>query len=191
MALTSDAMLALRSAVALVNSAEPPDTFTSSSDVEAWYTSVGYTGRHDGDDGELVALRELRPVLRALMTADHDDVAAIVNPVLRDAGAVPQLTRHGGLGWHVHAVADDEPLATRVLVETAMALIDLVTADEMSRLSVCADSRCRRLVVDFTRNRSRRFCSSQCTNRNAVAAYRDRQRAELALDGDAGPDVES
>ena len=42
-------------------------------------------------------------------------------------------------------------------------------------LGVCADDTCRGVVVDLSRNRSRRFCSTTCGNRNAVAAYRARQ----------------
>ncbi|PSK26664.1 CGNR zinc finger domain-containing protein, partial [Nocardia seriolae] len=30
-------------------------------------------------------------------------------------------------------------------------------------------------VLDMSRNRSRRYCSTACTNRNAVAAYRARK----------------
>jgi predicted RNA-binding Zn ribbon-like protein len=31
-------------------------------------------------------------------------------------------------------------------------------------------------VLDLSRNRRKRFCSTTCANRNAVAAYRSRQR---------------
>ena len=58
-----------------------------------------------------------------------------------------------------------------------MALVDVVRADEMSRLSVCDLDDCAGVVVDLTRNRSRRFCSTGCGNRAAVAAYRERQRS--------------
>ena len=85
--------------------------------------------------------------------------------------------RHDPVDWHLHAVSDDEPLATRIAVDTAMALVDVVRADEMSRLSVCDLDDCAGVVVDLTRNRSRRFCSTGCGNRAAVAAYRERQRA--------------
>ena len=34
----------------------------------------------------------------------------------------------------------------------------------------------RRVVLDLTRNRSRRFCSTDCANRVAVAAYRRRAK---------------
>jgi predicted RNA-binding Zn ribbon-like protein len=178
MALTYDTEAALRSAVALVNSAEPPDTLDSVADVEAWYEHWAYTGRRDGDDAELVALRALRPVLRELLTAGRDAAAEQVNAILADARAVPQLLRHDGLDWHIHAVPADAPLARRVAVETAMAMVDLIRADELSRLSTCADADCEGLVLDLSRNRSRRFCSTQCANRNAVAAYRARRRGQ-------------
>jgi predicted RNA-binding Zn ribbon-like protein len=42
---------------------------------------------------------------------------------------------------------------------------------------VCADDDCEGLVLDLSRNRSKRFCSLACGNRNAVAAYRARQAA--------------
>jgi predicted RNA-binding Zn ribbon-like protein len=183
MVLTHDAEAALRSAVALVNSAEPPDTLRSVADLDAWYEHEGYTGRRDGDDAELADLRALRPVLRALLTAERDDAAGQVNAILADARAVPQLLRHDGLDWHIHAVPADAPLARRVAVETAMAMVDLIRADELSRLSVCADATCEGLVLDLSRNRSRRFCSTQCANRNAVAAYRARRRGSVPAEG--------
>jgi predicted RNA-binding Zn ribbon-like protein len=54
-------------------------------------------------------------------------------------------------------------------------MVDLVRTDELSRLSICADDTCGGIVLDLTRNRSRRFCSTACANRIAVAAYRARQ----------------
>ena len=56
-----------------------------------------------------------------------------------------------------------------------MAMIDVIRGDELSRLGVCADVDCEGLVLDLSRNRSRRFCSTTCSNRAAVAAYRARQ----------------
>jgi predicted RNA-binding Zn ribbon-like protein len=85
--------------------------------------------------------------------------------------------RHDRMDWHLHAVADDEPLATRIAVDTAMAMTDVIRADELSRLSVCDLDDCNGVVVDLTRNRSRRFCSPGCGNRAAVAAYRARNRS--------------
>ena len=172
-----DTEAALQSAVALVNSAEEPDTLTTVRELDAWYAEYQYTGRRDGDAAELAEIRALRPVLRDLLTTDRERAAGLVNALLSEARAMPQLVRHGDVDWHLHAVSSDAPLSRRVLVETAMAMIDMVRTDELSRLSVCADEGCRGVVLDLTRNRSRRFCSTACANRNAVAAYRARARA--------------
>jgi predicted RNA-binding Zn ribbon-like protein len=171
-----DTEASLKAAVALVNSAVEPDTLTEIGQLDAWYAEHGFTGRRDADTAELDALRALRPVLRELLTAERDAAAEIVNALLAEAHAVPQLRRHDGLDWHIHAVPADAPLDRRVAVEVAMAMVDVIRADELSRLSVCADARCDGLVLDLSRNRSRRFCSTTCANRNAVAAYRARGR---------------
>ncbi|CAA9339887.1 MAG: hypothetical protein AVDCRST_MAG29-1576 [uncultured Nocardioidaceae bacterium] len=175
MAFAHDTVVALQAAVALVNTEQPPDTLTTSADVDEWYLEYSYTGRRDGDRAELEALRELRPVLRNLLTSKRDDAAGLVNAMLAEAGALPQLVRHEPFDWHLHAVSSDAPLVTRVTVEAAMAMVDIIRQDELSRLGVCADADCGGLVVDFSRNRSRRFCSTACGNRNAVAAYRARR----------------
>ncbi len=176
MLFVDDTETTLRSTVALVNSAEEPDTLTSMAQLDAWYAEHRFTGRRDGDAAELAALRALRPVLRELLTSDRDRAAELVNTILADARAVPQLVRHDGLDWHIHAVDRDAPLARRVVVETAMAMVDVIRSDELSRLAVCADDGCEGLVLDLSRNRSRRFCSTTCANRNAVSAYRARRR---------------
>jgi predicted RNA-binding Zn ribbon-like protein len=174
--LAHDTEAALQAAVALVNSAEEPDTLTTTQQLDGWYGEHRYTGRHDRDRAELAELRALRPVLRDLLSAGRDRAAELVNAMLADARAVPQLVRHGDVDWHLHAVAADAPLALRVVVETAMAMADLVRTDELSRLGICSDDTCVAIVLDLTRNRSRRFCSITCANRNAVAAYRARRR---------------
>jgi len=171
---THDAVVSLQAAVALVNSAEPPDTLTTVDDLDEWYTAFSFTGRRADDQAELDAVRALRPVLRDLLTRSRDDAAELVNTLLSEAGAVPQLVRHQPFDWHVHAVSNDAPLVTRITVETAMAMVDVIRTDELSRLGVCSDDDCGGLVLDLSRNRSRRFCSTTCGNRNAVAAYRAR-----------------
>ena len=171
-----DTVASLRAAVDLVNTAEEPDTLTTVARLDAWYAEHGYTGRRDENEAELAALCALRPVLRELLTTNRDRATELVNAMLADADALPQVVRHDELDWHIHAVPADAPLDRRVVVETAMAMIDVIRADDLSRLSVCADDRCRGLVLDLSRNRSRRFCSTTCANRNAVAAYRARGR---------------
>ena len=171
-----DTELSLQAAVALVNSAEPPDTLTSLAELEDFWTRFGYTGRHDRDEAELASVRRLRPRLRELLTADRDRAVAIVNDLLERADATPKLVRHDELDWHLHVVDPQRPLAERIAAETAMAMIDVIRVDEMSRLGVCAQDDCQNIVLDLSRNRSKIFCGVNCSNRAAVAAYRARQR---------------
>lgn len=170
-----DTESSLLAAVALVNSDEEPDGLTTVAQLDAFFAEHGYTGSRTRDRGELDAVRTLRGPLRELLTARRDDAVTIVNEILEEHRALPQLVRHDGHDWHVHAVDGSAPLATRIAVETALAMVDVIRADEMSRLGVCADDDCDGLVLDLSRNRSRRFCSTTCGNRNAVAAYRARQ----------------
>lgn len=167
--------MSLQSAVVLANTALEPDTLTTVEELDDFFTSYEYSGRHEQSLEELEQVRALRPVLRALMLAERDDAVEMVNTMLADAGAVPRLVRHEPYDWHIHACDPDADLVTRLTVETAMAMIDVIRTDEMSRLGVCADDDCDGIVLDLSRNRSRRFCSTTCGNRNAVAAYRARQ----------------
>ncbi|MDQ1603183.1 MAG: hypothetical protein QOE01_1028 [Actinomycetota bacterium] len=176
MVFAHDTECALQAAVTLVNSAVEPDTLTTVADLDRVWDEHAYTGRHDRTPEELETVRALRPRLRELLTAERDDAAAMVNQMLSQAQALPQLVRHDPLDWHFHAVPTEAPLDTRILVETAMAMTDVIRAEEMSRLGVCADDGCEGLVLDLSKNRSRRFCSTACGNRNAVAAYRARKR---------------
>jgi predicted RNA-binding Zn ribbon-like protein len=176
MVFAHDTEAALVAAVELANSELDPDTMTTVEDLDRFFVRHAYTGSHTHTPSELDAVRALRAPLRALFTSERDDAVAIVNRMLADAQALPQLVRHGGVDWHIHAVGSDAPLATRIVVETAMAMIDAIRADELSRFSVCADADCEGVVLDLSRNRSRKFCSTACGNRNAVAAYRSRRR---------------
>ena len=55
----------LLAAVALVNSAEPPDTLTTPAQLDAFFVAHRYSGDRTHDDAELAAVRALRAPLRA------------------------------------------------------------------------------------------------------------------------------
>lgn len=141
--------------------------------LDAWK----YSGRRDSDERELDEVRAARARLRDMWLLDRDDAAEAVNDLLAQARALPRLVRHDDLDWHIHATEPDAPLARRILVEAAMALVDVIRADEMHRLRVCDADDCESLYVDLSKNASRRFCSTRCGNRMAVRAYRARAGA--------------
>lgn len=177
MVFTDDTNLSLQAAVFLANSGLEPDTLTSVEALDAYFRDYQYTGRHDRTLEELEAVRSIRDTLHDLFVSDEDELVQKVNQLMREYDALPQLVRHDDLGWHFHACDSDRPLQDRIIVETVMALSDMIRADETSRLSVCADDDCEGVVLDLSRNRSKRYCSLACGNRNAVAAYRARQTA--------------
>jgi predicted RNA-binding Zn ribbon-like protein len=110
-----------------------------------------------------------------LWTADEHTVAAEVNRMLREGGALPQLVAHDGFDYHLHATPPTAPLADRMAVEAAMALVDVVRQHELDRLAVCAASDCVGVLVDLSKNRSKRYCSGACSSRTNVAAFRARR----------------
>lgn len=180
----------LVTAAALVNTAlrrDGSDALATVEDLDRFYVEHGFAGRHDGDDDELGQVHEVRARLHTLWSADRDHAAVLVNTMLREAAAVPYLVRHDGWDWHLHATSLQAPLPVRVLVEAAMAVVDVIRSDEWARMAVCGAEDCRAVLVDLSRNRSRRFCDvNNCGNRAHVAAYRAR-RAGLEGEPDAEP----
>ena len=182
MTFAHDTQMALAAAAALVNTdpvgGSGEDTLTSREDLARFLDEQGWYGVRLGDGSELEAVRALRPELRALWHLEEVPLVDRLNEILVAAQALPQLVDHDGLGWHVHAVPQHAPLDQRMAVEAAMALIDVVRSGELDRLKTCAAEDCEDVVVDLSRNRSRRFCEGGCGNRENVRAYRDRQRAD-------------
>src|SRR5206468_2201453 len=105
-----------------------------------------WSGGRSGDEEELAAVRRLRPQLARLWSADEDQAVVMVNTMLREAHALPQLIRHGDWGYHLHATARDAPLTDRMVVEAGMAMIDVIRMGEMDRLKVCEGENCRRVL---------------------------------------------
>ena len=102
----------------------------------------------------------------------------MLNALLAETGASPQIASHHGRGPHIHVSRPDSPLADRMAAHFAMGLAWLVVAGEAGRMRSCASPTCNDVFVDLSRNRSRRYCDSRtCGNRLHVAAYRARKQA--------------
>ncbi|MEU7474675.1 CGNR zinc finger domain-containing protein [Lentzea sp. NPDC042327] len=141
-------------------------------------TRVGFTGRIDRDEAELREVQEARAQLRHAWTLSRDDAVEVVNKMLRDAKALPHLVRHDTQDWHMHATEPGSPLAERIRVEAALALIDVIRMDEVDRLRICAADDCAGLLLDLSRNGLKRFCSVRCGNRMNMIAFRERRAQE-------------
>jgi predicted RNA-binding Zn ribbon-like protein len=172
-----DTEVALQAAAALVNTdSRFGDKLADVAALDEFVRTWGWTGTRRRTRAELEEVRSLRTRLRRMWQLDEDDLVADVNAILREAHALPQLVRHHDWDYHLHATPPDAPLADRMAVEAAMAFFDVVRQRELERLQVCDASDCDDVLVDLSKNRSRRYCSSACLNRVNVAAFRARRR---------------
>ena len=171
-----DTEVALAAAAALVNSADD-GAIDDLEGLDRFVAHWGWTGGRRRTKAELAGVQALRPRLRRIWHADEDGAVEIVNRLLRESKALPQLVKHDEWDYHLHATSPEAPLADRMAVEAAMAFVDVIRAGERDRLRVCAGDDCADVLVDLSKNRSRRYCDSGCGNRANVAAYRARQSA--------------
>jgi len=170
-----DTEVALAAAAALVNSEHGGEQLPDVGALNAFADEWGWTGRRGRTRAELADVQALRPKLRAVWHADVAEIVRIVNGLLVEHRALPQLVRHDEWDYHIHATSSDAPIAQRMAVEAAMAFVDVVRTGELDRLRVCAAGDCDNVLVDLSKNRSRRFCDAGCGNRANVAAYRARK----------------
>jgi len=178
MGFTHDTELSLSATAALVNTGRAvPDELPDVAALDAFIANWEWSGSRTHDAAELAAVLRLRARLAALWEMTPDEAVVLVNTLLADANALPQLVKHDGWDYHIHATSPDAPLADRMAVDAAMAFADVIRMGEFGRLRVCAAGDCRDVLVDLSKNRSRRFCGLTCANRVNVAAYRSRRAA--------------
>lgn len=177
MTFTHDTEVALQYAAALINtapSATREEGLESVDDLLSQMSGWGWTGSAPAAQ-DLDTVRRVRTRLRDYWDADVEEAVRITNDLLVDGDARPRLVDHEPLGWHIHATEDDAPVAVRMAVDTAMAMVDVIRAGELDRLKVCEADDCGDVFVDLSRNRSRKFCDGTCGNKANVAAYRARK----------------
>jgi predicted RNA-binding Zn ribbon-like protein len=179
-----DTEVALACAAALVNTGRGgPDELPDPVALDRFVADWRWTGARSHDRAELAEVRALRSRLERLWELPEDDGAELVNALLREYSALPQLVRHDDWDYHLHATPPDAPLAGRMAVEAAMAFSDVIRSGQLDRLRRCAADDCDNVHVDLSKNRSRRFCGTSCANRTNVAAYRARQAGRARVPG--------
>jgi predicted RNA-binding Zn ribbon-like protein len=169
-------------AVELINTVyalgDPPDALTSTGVYSDILTGAGqHQLAGELKDSDVGRLRALRERLRAVFHAQPAlQAAGLVNALLREAAAVPQLTPgpdmtlrlDWGAGRHGY-----DALAARL----PGALAGQIAARGISRLGICAAAPCTCVFVDRSRPGTRKYCCDQCNDRVAAAAYYHRKRS--------------
>jgi predicted RNA-binding Zn ribbon-like protein len=177
-----DTKQALSAAVYLVNTLPGQlreDTLETTADLDDYLAVNPYSSVRVRDAEQVAAIRGIRPRLRALWDVDRVGAVDLVNGMLQDGRALPRLVIHDDYDWHIHATRDDAPLATRIMVEAAMAFVDVIRSDEYDRVRICSADDCDAVYIDYSKNGSKRYCDTgNCGNRMNVNAYRRRRARE-------------
>jgi predicted RNA-binding Zn ribbon-like protein len=142
---------------------------------------AGYRQLWDQDseppvEAALPAIHKLRARLRSVFEAETPEAAAEeINRLLAENAATPRVSTHGG-GPHLHFEPSGTKFVKWLAVTSAMGLATVLVDQGVDRFGVCAAETCRDVFIDTSRNRSRRHCSTTCSTRENVAAFRRRRR---------------
>ncbi|MFC8224732.1 CGNR zinc finger domain-containing protein [Streptomyces sp. NPDC057287] len=134
------------------------------------------------DDTWVARFLQLRTGIGRLMSAQlggagADNALERVNELA--AGAPPGLRAVRGQGGVLVRALSADPECGALLAAVARDAVDLLT-DPVARTGLrrCEGDACRRLYLDTSRGRRRRWCSSEvCGNRERVARHRRRVKA--------------
>ena len=126
-------------------------------------------GLHEELDDVAAVVDDLRAVFAL---TDRDRAAARLNELLARHGAVPQLVRHEGWDWHLHADRVDDTWANWLASSAALALAARLAARDDVPWGTCADRDCDRAFLDDGHGARRRYCSPTCATRERVRRHR-------------------
>jgi predicted RNA-binding Zn ribbon-like protein len=169
-------------AVLLVNSydtlEDPPERLHDLGWLQGALRQVGHrdVGNALGPE-DLPALHDLRSGLRtAFEVSDLDAAVRVLNPMMREAGAVPALVTDPASPSAVRLVTGAEARGLQALqIRLPVALAQRIAASGVASLGACHADPCRCVFVDRTRARTRKYCCGWCNDRAASRAYRQRQ----------------
>jgi hypothetical protein len=104
-------------------------------------------------------------------------------PVGQTSVCPPSVRRSEDLEWcdsrlRWKASGDRTNVPDTPFRKLASAALDLLTSEEIDKLTACSNPECRWLFLDGSKNRGRRWCDMKlCGNRIKARRYRSRQRA--------------
>jgi predicted RNA-binding Zn ribbon-like protein len=177
-----DTELSLLVVVDLVNTAAETggtESLPDAAALRAWVDKHHVSSVDASDYSDVAAIHKVRERFRQCFGLDNAELLAErVNTLVAEARVRPRLTDHDGYDWHIHYFAPGASLADHLAVDGGMALAHVVAAEEVERLRVCEAPDCEAVLLDLSRNRSKRYCDARtCGNRLNVAAYRERKRS--------------
>ena len=122
---------------------------------------------------DLREIHALRDRLRSLFEASPARRVKLLNELLRDLPAIPQLD--GGNAPVLTLTPATSSVSDHVAVAAIGGLASMLAELGPARLGTCQADDCDDAYADLSKNGSRRFCSDSCGSRTHVAAYRARR----------------
>lgn len=169
-------------AVSLVNTVNPDDPGTDVlTTTDELLRLVGERRRWEAHTTlrDVEVLRRLRGQLREVFeraaAGDGARAVAVLNALLDESVVSPQITAHDNTRWHLHLTSDSQAPGPAHAAAAVMGLAAALAAVGVDRLDVCRSSGCRKVFIDTSTNRSRRYCCERCATRANVAAHRKRK----------------
>ncbi len=172
---------------AFVNSRDPDtgqDDLADRESLAAWMVGHRLLGPDEhADFAQHRRALQLREALRRLAEGNHDGVAdeAAADEIDRLASECRLVVRMGHDG-----VARLEPASGGMdgALDRLLGLLFTATVDgTWPRFKVCSNGECRWAFYDVSKNRSGRWCGSNCANTMNARAYRLRKAAPLPSGG--------
>ena len=143
-------------------------------DLQHWIEQAHLDRPPTVSSAQLAQARAVREALFAVVSAALENTTApssardVLNAIVQRPGVVLRLGPAGGVGRRGDLEA--------VLADLMRDCFGLLSSQERTALSRCADDRCTRVFVDTSRGKRRRWCGmSGCGDRAEAAAYRPRR----------------
>jgi hypothetical protein len=128
---------------------------------------------------DLRTLRRFEPELRAVIddsaAGDEQSVVRRLNALLDQHPLRPRISGHDAQTWHIHVNDSSDSVGDILIGEALYGMTLAVTELGADRFGWCAADSCGNAFFDATANHSKRFCSTRCSTRTNVAAYRQRR----------------
>jgi len=124
---------------------------------------------------DVVVLQYLRDEFAAIFnsaaTGDDNGAIARMNTLLIQYPIQPELVSHDDQRWHVHLAAHGS-VADRLAAGAIIGMALTVSLYGVNRLGVCGIASCRRVFIDSSPGRSRRYCTEHMTAKGNVSTLR-------------------
>ncbi|HUQ57605.1 CGNR zinc finger domain-containing protein [Lentzea sp.] len=120
--------------------------------------------------------RDVRDWVERLRQVFRDPSVDLLNALLAESSTTPYISTHDGRAPHLHYARADAPIDVRIKAYTAAGMA-AVYCEDAGRIGWCGREGCGTVFIDTSRNGRRRFCSTKCANRVAVAGHRSRRPA--------------